>query len=90
MQESESREGGMRRRERREVFSIKMETGKRTYFFDVKKNSEGSLYLVISELNDRDERNRVMIFEENAAEFQQGVDKAVGYILEHNRTDKEA
>ncbi|MCD6447852.1 MAG: DUF3276 family protein, partial [Thermoplasmata archaeon] len=59
--------------ETKESFSIKIITGKRTYFFDVKEGKDGVKYLVISESKrlseNKYEHNRIIIFEENIPLF---------------------
>lgn len=66
-----------------EIFSEKVVTNRRTYFFDVKETREGSKYLVIGELTQvgaDTERHRVMVFEESLELFVDGLEKAVGFI----------
>ena len=70
--------------ERKELFSEKVISGHRTYFFDVKKSTDGIAYLVIDEskkTNANYEHNRIMIFEEDILKFNQGYKKAVKFIL---------
>ena len=67
--------------ERKELFSVKVKVAKRTYFFDIKATRDGAKYLAISELNARNERNRIMVFEENAMEFQDGFQKALDFLM---------
>ncbi|HKV42748.1 MAG TPA: DUF3276 family protein [Blastocatellia bacterium] len=67
-----------------ELFSEKLVTSRRTYYFDVKETKEGSKYLVIGELTQMGaemERHRVMVFEESLNLFMDGLDKAVDFIL---------
>jgi len=56
-----------------EIYKGKIRAGKRTYFFDVKKASNGSLYLDINESrkksDDTYERNSIMIFPEEMKHF---------------------
>jgi len=72
----------------RELFTHKIVTDRRKYFFDVKVNREGNYYLVISELNSRDERSRVMVFEENIEAFEVGLQKAGEFILKQRQEEK--
>jgi hypothetical protein len=70
-----------------EIFSEKVVTSRRTYFFDVKETKDGSKYLVIGELTQVGselERHRVMVFEESLDSFMEGLDKAVEFILNNN------
>ena len=67
-----------------EIFSEKVVTSRRTYYFDVKETKEGAKYLVIGELTQVGselERHRVMVFEESINSFMDGLDKAVDFIL---------
>ena len=67
-----------------ELFSEKVVTSRRTYYFDVKQTKEGAKYLVIGELTQVGselERHRVMVFEESIEPFMEGLDKAVDFIL---------
>jgi hypothetical protein len=66
-----------------EIFSEKVVTNRRTYFFDVKETKEGSMYLVIGELTQigsEVERHRIMVFEESIDLFVEGLDKAIEFI----------
>jgi hypothetical protein len=66
-----------------EIFSERVVTSRRTYFFDVKETKDGSKYLVIGELTQvgsEVERHRVMVFEESLDSFMDGLDKAVEFI----------
>jgi len=72
----------------KEIFSEKVVTSRRTYYFDVKETREGAKYLVIGELTQVGselERHRVMVFEESLDLFMDGLDKAVEFILENVR-----
>ena len=67
-----------------EIFSEKVVTSRRTYYFDVKETKDGAKYLVIGELTQVGhelERHRVMVFEESLDSFMEGLDKAVDFIL---------
>jgi hypothetical protein len=71
-----------------EIFSEKVVTSRRTYYFDVKETKDGAKYLVIGELTQvgsEMERHRVMVFEESLEMFMDGLDKAVEFILNSNR-----
>jgi hypothetical protein len=68
-----------------EIFSEKVVTSRRTYYFDVKETREGAKYLGIGELTQVGselERHRVMVFEESLELFLEGLDKAVDFILD--------
>ena len=71
-----------------EIFSEKVVTSRRTYYFDVKETKDGSKYLVIGELTQVGselERHRVMVFEESLDAFIDGFDKAVDFIINSSR-----
>lgn len=76
-----------------EIFTEKVMTSRRTYFFDVKETREGAKYLVIGELTqvgNETERHRVMVFEESLESFMDGLDKAVEFILNGEAGDEGA
>jgi hypothetical protein len=66
--------------ERKELFSVKVKADRRTYFFDIKETRDGARYLSISEVDARKQRNRIMVFDENAEEFQEGLQKALDFL----------
>lgn len=72
----------------KDLASIKVAAGKRTYFIDVKETREGAKYLKISEskrLEDGSyERHRVMIFEDDI----NGIVEALRTALKHFPTYK--
>ncbi|MGC8784962.1 MAG: DUF3276 family protein [Armatimonadota bacterium] len=66
-----------------EIYSCRVSTGRRTYFFDVKQSTNGDMYLVISEsriegANFR--HSRVLIEEEHLDEFEKGFREVLGYL----------
>jgi hypothetical protein len=69
---------------RGEVFSSKANTAKRTYFFNVKENRTGDLFLNIVESKkseeDRFERRSVIVFKEDLASFLAALESAVAFI----------
>ena len=72
---------------RGEVFSSKANTAKRTYFFNVKENRTGDLFLNIVESKkseeDRFERRSVIVFKEDLASFLEAFQAAVTFIKGH-------
>jgi len=66
---------------RGELFSTKVSLQNRTYFFNVKENRVGDLYLNIVESKNRDEggfeRQSVILFAEDLQEFLQGFDESL-------------
>jgi len=69
---------------RGEVFSSKANTAKRTYFFNVKENRTGDLFLNIVESKkngeDQFERRQLIVFREDLDAFLEGVEAAVRFI----------
>ena len=76
---------------RGEVFSTKVTLQNRTYFFNVKENRLGDLYLNIVESKNRDEggfeRQSVILFADDIQEFLQGFDESLK-VLEKEVRDK--
>ena len=66
---------------RGELFSTKVALQNRTYFFNVKENRLGDLYLNIVESKNRDEggfeRQSVILFADDLQEFLQGFDESL-------------
>lgn len=69
---------------RESVFSKMMRAGGKNYFFDVKKASNGSNYLTITDSykNQRGENvtNRVMIFKDHIQDFLTNLQEAGTYL----------
>jgi hypothetical protein len=71
---------------RGEVFSSKADTAKRTYFFNVKENRLGDVFLNVVETKKdggsqfEQERRQVIVFKEDLAVFLNGLDAAVKFI----------
>ncbi|MCF7942152.1 MAG: DUF3276 family protein [Spirochaetia bacterium] len=69
---------------RGEVFSTKISNDKRTYFFNVKENRFGDLFINIVESKknamDGFERQSVIIFEEDLNDFVKEFQKAVDFV----------
>jgi len=69
---------------RGEVFSSKVPSGKRTYFFNVKENRHGDLFLNIVESKKHGEmgfeRHSIIVFEEDLERFVDEFDKAVKFV----------
>lgn len=57
--------------------SIKIISGSRTYYFDVRKSVDGKKYLVIKELQNGIKKGQIMIFEEYFQDFRKGYRKAI-------------
>ena len=69
---------------RGEVFSTKVKSGKRTYFFNVKENRHGDLFLNIVESkkhNDSEfERHSIIVFKEDIDSFKENFLEAFNYV----------
>src|SRR5690606_8022642 len=66
--------------ENNELFTDKVTKGNRTYFFDVKRSENGSLYLSVSESKRTDdgfEKHKILIFEEDIKDFKKLFNRAV-------------
>ncbi len=70
---------------RGEVFSTRANSDKRTYFFNVKENRNGDLFLNIVESKKHGEegfeRHSVMVFEEDIQEFIDSFQKAADFVV---------
>ncbi|MBN1697788.1 MAG: DUF3276 family protein [Spirochaetales bacterium] len=71
---------------RGEIYSERASSGKRTYFFNVKENRHGDVFLNIVEskknTNNDFERYSLIVFEEDLDVFLEGFKKAVKFIRE--------
>lgn len=69
---------------RGEVFSTKTSTGKRTYFFNIKENRHGDLFLNMVEskkqMDSSFERHSMIVFEEDLETFMEGLNQAVEFL----------
>ena len=78
--------------QQRHLFSERLLTKGRSYFFDVKLSAPGNAYLIISESRKGEsgkyEHTRVMVFENNLPEFREALGKAFEFI--DSRPKKEA
>lgn len=71
--------------QRGELFSSRTTVGNRTYFFNVKENRAGDVYLNVVESKKRGgdadfERHSIIIFEEDMGGFLASFDKAIRFI----------
>lgn len=74
--------------ERGEVFSTKLVKNDRTYFFNVKENVYGDLYLNVVESRPTDVegkflRQSVIVYQEDLGEFLNEFQKTVDYVKTH-------
>ncbi|MCS6999227.1 MAG: DUF3276 family protein [Aquificaceae bacterium] len=67
--------------EKERLYSKRLNAGKRTYFFDVKKGRDGTAYLVITEQTE-ERRNSLMVFEDRLEDFLSALQEAVGRMKE--------
>jgi hypothetical protein len=71
---------------RGEVFSSKADTAKRTYFFNVKENRMGDVFLNIVETKKsgetqfEQERRQIVVFKDDLAVFMNGLAAAAKFI----------
>ncbi|MEI8092876.1 MAG: DUF3276 family protein [Spirochaetales bacterium] len=74
---------------RGEVFSTKTSTGKRTYFFNIKENRHGDLFLNVVEskkqVDSSFERHSMIVFEEDLEVFLDGLNQAVAFLKSDRR-----
>jgi len=64
-----------------EIYTDKITKGSHTYFFDVKKNKYGDLYLKISERKG-DNYYRLMVFDEDVDDFVESFEKMIAEFQE--------
>ncbi len=71
---------------RGEVYSSKAFSGRRTYFFNVKENRHGDIFLNIVESKKNGEtdfeRHSIIVFKEDLEAFLEGFEKAVKFVKE--------
>jgi hypothetical protein len=79
---------------RGELFSTKVSLQNRTYFFNVKENRLGDLYLNVVESKNRDtggfERQSVVLFAEDLQDFLRGFDEALKVLEKASREKRRA
>ena len=73
---------------RGEVFSTSIKKNDRTYFFNVKENVYGDLYLNIVESKGDEESNRyirqsILVYQEDMGEFVREFQKSLDFIQKH-------
>lgn len=75
---------------RGELFSTKYSNERRSYFFNVKENRKGDVYLNIveskkSEGSSEYERHQVVVFEEDYERFLRELEKATDFIKSNKK-----
>jgi len=73
---------------RGELFTTKISLDNRTYFFNVKENRTGDVFLQVVESKSTDgadfDRHAIVVFEDDMQKFLQGLEGSLGFI-EKNR-----
>jgi hypothetical protein len=79
---------------RGEIFSTSVQLVNRTYFFNVKENRMGDLYLNIVESKNREaggfERQSVILFAEDLGEFLKGFDESLRVLEKASREKRKS
>jgi hypothetical protein len=69
---------------RGEIFSARTTTGRRTYFFNVKENRTGDVFLNLVESKKNSEsdfeRHSIIVFKEDLESFMDALERAVRFI----------
>ncbi len=69
---------------RGELFSTRVARENRTYFFNVKENRLGEMFLTVVESKHCSdgtfERHQVMVFQEDFPDFAEGMEKVIGFM----------
>lgn len=83
--------------QRGELFSSRADSEKRTYFFNVKENRVGDMFLNIVESRKRDgagahrdgfERHSLIVYEEDLRAFVDALDTALDYATRHAKSKR--
>lgn len=67
--------------ENKELYSEKLIRGKRSYFFDIKRSENNSMYLSVTESKKKEdafERRQIIVFEEDFSDFKVALENALG------------
>ena len=79
---------------RGELFTTQVYLDNRSYFFNVKENRTGDVFLQIVESKNRDgveaDRHQIAIFSEDMQKFLQGMDKSLEFIEKDRRAKQKA
>jgi len=76
---------------RGELYSTRVDSENRTYFFNIKENRKGDMFLTIVESNNKNnkfERYQVMVYEDTLAPFMEKLNKAAAIILKKGELEK--
>ena len=80
------------------IYSQVINAGKRTYFFDVRKNQKGEKYITITEsrkqfLNDNGkivfEKTKLFLYKEDYEKFVKGLSEAINFAREGETSDSD-
>lgn len=88
---------GKNNKDRNELYSKAVKAGKRTYFFDVKENKSGNLYISITESKKKldnnggftYEKHKVFLYKEDFVKFSESLLEVVDFVKENNPTPVE-
>ena len=73
---------------RGELFSVRAATPRRTYFFNVKENRHGDVFLNLVEskkATDTDfHRQSIVVFQEDLSSFLESLEQAVRFMKQHH------
>jgi hypothetical protein len=79
---------------RGELFTTQVYLDNRSYFFNVKENRTGDVFLQIVESKNRDgtdfDRHQIAIFADDMQKFLQGIDKSLSFIEKERKTRSKA
>ncbi len=79
---------------RGELYTTQIHLDNRSYFFNVKENRTGDVFLQIVESKNRDggeaDRHQIAVFSEDMREFLQGLDKSLDFIEKDRRARQKA
>lgn len=79
---------------RGEIFTKPVKVRNRTYFFNVKENTKGDVFLQVVESKDSEgtgfERHSIVVFEDELQEFLIGLDESLGFIEENRKVRAKA
>ena len=79
---------------RGELFTTQVYLDNRSYFFNVKENRSGDVFMQIVESKNRDgveaDRHQIAIFSEDMQKFLQGMEKALDFIEKDRKTKQKS
>ena len=79
---------------RGELFTTQVNLENRSYFFNVKENRTGDVFLQVVESKSRDgsdfDRHQIAVFAEDMQKFLQGMDKSLQFIEKERKTRQKA